>query len=340
MTVSVRLVRGASLVLAAGVAALATAVTAAAPASAEGPGGGGGGGGAGSPSNGRYVAWVQISGNGAGSGGDLAGPPVSSSGGGGRVSVPSPCGYSRGETQQSIEAAYIEMAKGDVEYAKQLLLGMANKMDSLSQYTMPSSTLKAKLQYENWGKTGVWYDSLCDASVSDADFREYVYNVAPPVLTDGGPPPPPPLIADPQLLHDIAVRAMTLPDPAVQVVNPRTVVRLDTYVWVRPDDTGQRTVTAAVPGLSVTVTATAQSVSFTTTGAPSIDCGVVKAATPSCALTWTRSSGRAPGQQFGIVGHVDWTATATDGIPVPGAQMDSAPLGITVLEVQTVNGGD
>jgi hypothetical protein len=213
-------------------------------------------------------------------------------------------------------------------------------MDSVGKYSLPNSTLKAKLQYENWGKTGVWYDSICDASVSNGEYVDYVYNIAPPVLTNGGPPPIPWLIPDPPLLHDIAVRAMTLPDPAVQVVNPVTVVRLDTYVWVRPDDLAQRTVTASVPGAAVTVTADAQDTSFTTTGAPAANCGLVKAATPACALTWTQSSARAPGQKFAIVAHVNWTAAASDGIPVPGATMDSPAYGITVREVQAVNGPD
>jgi hypothetical protein len=320
------------VVLAAGVVAAFAAAT---PASAEGPGGG-----ATSPSNGRYVAWVQITGNGAGAGGSLAGPPVSSSGGGGRVAVPSPCGYARGETQQSVEKAYLDANGGDVEAAKQALLNDAHRMAAMfTSYTLPNSTLKAQLQYDNWGKTGVWYDSLCDASVSDAAYVTYVNTVAPPVLTNGAPPPPPQLIADAQLLHDIAVRAMTLPDPAVQVVNPRTVVRLGTYVWVRPNDTAQRTVTASVPGLAVTVTADAQNVTFTTTGAPSATCGVVTAQTPDCALTYTRSSARAPGQRFAIIAQVEWTAVASDGIPVPGAQMVSPAYGITVLEVQAVNGG-
>ena len=284
------------------------------------------------------MAYVEISGNGAGSGGDLGGPAVPASSGGGRVTVPSPCGYERGETQQEVEAAYLEAAGGDVEEAKHQLLMMANKMDSLSQYSLPNSTLKARLQLQNWGKTGVWYDSICDASVSNGDYRDYVYNTAPPVLTNGQPPDPAWLIFDETLLHDIAVRAMTLPDPAVQVVNPLTVVRLDTYVWVRPDDTAQRSVTASVPGASVTVTADAQTVDFTTSGAPDANCGLVRAATPQCALTWTQSSARAPGRQFSIVAHVNWTAAASDGIPVPGATMDSPAFGITVREVQTVNG--
>jgi hypothetical protein len=319
------------VVLAAGAAAVVAAV----PAAAEGPGGGG----ATSPSNGRYVAWVQISGNGAGSGGSLAGPPVSASGGG-RVAVPSACGYQRGETQQSVEQAYLDANGGDVARARAALLDDANRMaGTFAGYSLPNSTVKARLQYESWGRTGVWYDSLCDASVSNADYRTYVNTVAPPVLTNGGPPPPPQLIADPLLLHDIAVRAMTLPDPAVQVVGPRTVVRLGTYVWVRPDDTATRTVTASVPGLAVTVIATAQGVTFSSAGAPTAACGVVTAQTPTCALTYARSSARAPGQQFAIVGRVDWTATASDGIPVPGAQMVSPAYGITVLEVQTLNGG-
>ncbi|HEX6755256.1 MAG TPA: hypothetical protein VF109_04855 [Mycobacteriales bacterium] len=333
-----RLVRGASIALTGGVlaGAVIAAVAAAAPASAEGPGGGPS---ASSPSNGRYVAWVEISGNGAGHGGSLAGPPVSVSGGG-RVAVPSPCGYQRGETQQAVEQAYLDANGGDEARAKAALLNDANRMaGTFADYSLPNSTVKARLQYENWGRTGVWYDSICDASVSNAAYRTYVNTVAPPVLTNGGPPPPPQLIADPLLLHDIAVRAMTLPDPAVQVVGPRTVVRLGTYVWVRPDDTATRTVTASVPGLSVTVTAVAQNVTFTTTGAPAAVCGVVRAQTPNCALTYTRSSARAPGQKFSIVGLVDWTATATDGIPVPGARMVSPAYGITVLEVQTLNGG-
>jgi hypothetical protein len=320
------------VVLAAGAAAVVATV----PAAAEGPGGGG----ATSPSNGRYVAWVQISGNGAGSGGSLAGPPVSASGGGGRVAVASPCGYQRGETQQSVEQAYLDANGGDVARAKAALLDDANRMaGTFASYSLPNSTVKARLQYENWGKTGVWYDSICDAGVSNADYQAYVNTVAPPVLTNGGPPPPPRLVADPLLLHDIAVRAMTLPDPAVQVVGPRTVVRLGTYVWVRPDDTATRTVTASVPGLAVTVTATAQGVTFTSAGAPAAACGVVTAQTPTCALTYARSSARAPGQRFAIVGRVNWTATASDGIPVPGAQMVSPAYGITVLEVQTLNGG-
>lgn len=335
MTVSRRVVRGASVVVAAGLAALG--LLPAGPAAAEGPGGGGGASGDG---QGSYTAWVQVTGNGTGRGGDLAGPPVSSGGGGGRVSVPSPCGYQRGGTQQEVEQAYLEAAGGDVERAKAMLLNQANMMAGTGRdYSLPNSTMKARLQYENWGRPGVWYDSLCDSSVSNAAYRDYVNTVAPPVLVNGGPPPVPQAPPDPQLLHDIAVRAMTLPDPAVQLVNPRTVVRIGTYVWVRPDDTAPRSVTASVPGLAVTVTATAQGVRFTSDGAPATACGVVRAQTPSCALVYQRSSARAPGQQFSIVGYVDWTATSTAGLPVPGAQMASPAQGVTVLEVQTVNGG-
>jgi hypothetical protein len=319
-----------SLLLAAAVAGLAAVP--AGPAAAEGPIGG-----AGSPGNGTYVAYVEVTGSGVGPGGSLAGPPVSS--GGGRVVVPSPCGYQRGETQQEVEAAYLEMAKGDEEWAKHLLLDMAHKMNSLSLYSLPNSTLKAQLQYDNWGKEGVWYDSLCDSSVGNFDYQDYVYNTAPPVLVNGGPAPVAEGPPDPEFLHDIAVRAMTLPDPAVQLVQPSTVVRLDTYVWVRPDDVRQREVTASAGGLSVTVTASAASAWFSSTGAPTVTCGPVAARTPACALVFARSSGQEPGQRWTITGHVDWTATSTAGLPVPGAQMDSAPQGIAVLEVQTVSGG-
>lgn len=309
------------------------AALAVAPAAAEGPSGG-----ADSPSNGSYVAWVEVTGTGTGSGGDLAGPPVSS--GGGRVTVPSPCGYQRGGTQQAVEQAYLDANGGDVERAKAALLNDANRLrGTFGYYSLPNSTLKARLQYDNWGKPGVWYDSLCDSSVSNSAYQQYVYNVAPPVLVNGGPPPIAQGPPDPRFLHDIAVRAMTLPDPQVQLVNDRTVVRLDTYVWVRPGDIGSRYVEASAGGLTVRVDATARRTWFTSTGAPTASCGLVAAQTPACGLLYERSSARAAGQQFSIVGHVAWTATSTAGFPVPGAEMVSPARGITVLEVQTVNGG-
>ena len=86
-----KLVRRVTTVLSTAVA-MAAAVAVGVPglAAAEGSGG------ADSPSNGTYRAYVEITGSGVGPGGDLAGPPVSGSG---RVVVPSPCGYQRGETQ-------------------------------------------------------------------------------------------------------------------------------------------------------------------------------------------------------------------------------------------------
>jgi hypothetical protein len=333
LTVSGTFVRRTTVAVAGAAVGAALAVAPAAPAAAEGPGGG-----ASSPSNGTYVAWVEVTGTGVGSGGDLAGPPVSS--GGGRVTVPSPCGYQRGDTQQAVEQAYLDANGGDVERAKAALLNDANRMRGTSgYYSLPNSTLKAKLQYDNWGKPGVWYDSLCDASISNSAYQQYVYTVAPPVLVNGGPPPIAQGPPDPRFLHDIAVRAMTLPDPQVQLVNDRTVVRLDTYVWVRPGDIGARYVAASAGGLTVRVDATAQRVWFTSTGARAANCGLVAAQTPACALLYEVSSARAPGQQFSILGHVAWTATSSAGFPVPGAEMVSPARGITVREVQTLNTG-
>ena len=319
------------------VAAGAVAVLLAAPATAaaEGPDGPS----AGSPATGTYTAYVSVSGNGVGRGGDLGVPPVGG-GGGGRVAVPSPCGYEKGIRQEELQALQEEYYPNG--NAREVLAGEANKLD---HFDYPTDAAVARAQAGAWGQEGTWYISRCDfdaEGIGIPEFREFFFDNPPVLVPDGAPAPQADAPADPEFLLRVAQGAMTLPTPTAQVVRPETVVRLDTWVWVAPAAVGTRSVTASVPTMQVTVTATSVGSRFTSTGAPPVDCaGAGHPGDAGCALTYQRSSGGAPGQQFGIVAATVWQAAASGAVTrqLPGATMAGPPVPITVREVQTVNGG-
>lgn len=321
-------------VLAAAAGTVALLLAAPATASAEGPDGPS----AGSPSAGKYTAYVTVNGNGVGRGGDLGVPPVSR--GGGRVAVPSPCGY-----EKSIRQEYLQKLQEETYpngNAREVLDGEANKLDN---FDYPTDAAVARAQAAAWGKSGTWYVSRCDfdaEGIGIPEYREYFFANPPVLVPDGTPPPIAYAPADPEFLLQVAQGAMTLPDPTAVVVRPQTVVRLDTWVWVAPADIETRTVVAAVPTMQVTVTATNTGSRFTSTGAAPVDCaGAGHPTDPSCALVYLRSSGQAPGQQFGIVASTLWRAEASGALTrqLPGATMVGPAVPITVREVQTVNGG-
>lgn len=319
--------------LTASAAAAAMLLAAPATAAAEGPDGPS----AGSPATGRYTAYVTVSGNGVGRGGDLGTPPVSR--GGGRVAVPSPCGYEKGMRQEELQALQERYYPNG--NAREVLDGEANKLD---HFDYPTDAALARAQAGAWGQQGTWYVSQCDfdaAGIGVPEYREYFFANPPVLVPDGAPPPQADAPADPEFLLRVAQGAMTLPTPTAQVARPETVVRLDTWVWVPADAVGTRTVTASVPSMQVTVTATSVGSRFDSTGAAGVDCvGAGHPGDPDCALTFQRSSAGAPGQQFGIVASTVWEAAASGAVtrPLPGATMSGPPVGITVREVQTVNG--
>jgi len=320
-------------VLAAAAGAMAMLLAAPATAAAEGPDGPS----AGSPATGTYTAYVTVSGSGVGSGGDLGVAPVS--GGGGRVAVPSPCGYEQGIRQEELEALQEKYYPNG--NAREVLAGEANKLDNFDH---PTDAAVARAQAGAWGQQGTWYISRCDfdaEGIGIEEYRDYFFANPPVLVPDGAPAPQADAPADPEFLLRVAQGAMTLPRPTAQVVRPETVVRLGTWVWVMPGDIGTRTVTASVPTMQVTVTATSVGPRFTSTGAPPVDCaGAGHPGDPGCALTYQRSSGGAPGQQFGIVASTVWEAAASGAVTqqLPGATMVGPPVPITVREVQTVNG--
>ena len=282
---------------------------------------------------------MTVSGNGVGHGGSLGVPPVSH--GGGRVTVPSPCGYEKGIRQEELERLQTEQYPNG--NAQQVLSGEANKLDN---FDYPTDAALARAEAGAWGKTGTWYVSQCDfdaKGIGLQEYRDYFFQNPPVLVPDGTPPPVAAAPADPEFLLQVAQGAMTLPEPTTLTVRPETVVRLETWVWVAAGDIAPRTVTAAVPTMQVTVTATNNGSHFASAGAPAVDCARGGHPwDPSCALVYQQSSGQAPGQQFGIVASTYWTAAASGAITrqLPGATMVGPATGITVREVQTVNGSD
>jgi len=289
---------------------------------------------------GSYVVQVNISGNGAGSGGSLTGGDGVSSGGG-SVSVPSPCGYGAATTQQSIES----MVGGDKEkYASQQPNYGPNGAGAF-----PVSVAWRQAILANWGKQGTWYLPECDSG-AQGKLTQFVAD-NPPVLSGGGPPPQPQNI-DPKFLEDIAIKAMTLPTPTVGF-NPKasgpsqTFVNLGggTWFWSSwPGPRNERVVTASLGAVSATAVATFNGTTFTTSGGAktgSVSCPdggkpYSRGASSSCILEYIRSSGSG---SYTVTAASRWSATVTstgNGTRgIQGATM-SGQTSVKVGEIQAV----
>ena len=107
---------------------------------------------------------------------------------------------------------------------------------------------------------GRWYEAECASHVPAEERNEY-YLSHPSVYVEAGATPPPVEEAvDPQVLAQVAFEHMQLPEATIRW-NPSlngsgaTIVNLPTFVWVE-NAVSQVQVTARVPGVSSTVTAT------------------------------------------------------------------------------------
>lgn len=131
---------------------------------------------------------------------------------------------------------------------------------------------------------------------------------------------------------------LRLPAPGIRT-NPdvarMVLVRVPVWLWVDPATWGTRSATAAVPGVTVTATATPTSVRWSFgDGTTDLTCaGPGKPWTPGtdpraaspCGHTYTRSSAAAPGQVFRLRATVTWSV-AWSG---PGGGGTLAPLTTT-----------
>lgn len=299
---------------------------------------------------GSYSVQVSVTGSGVGSGGSLpGGSAVSSSGG--SVSVPSPCGYGVATTQESIEA----LVGGD----KAAYAGTTPNYGPGGPESFPVSVAWREAILANWGKSGTWYLPECDSS-AQGKLAQFTAENPPALVGPGGLPAPPVPLVDLKLLEAVARDAMTLPKPVINY-NPRSGAAAQTYVnvpggtwfWATPSDGkdalktgGERSVTASVPGRSVTVTARIDSITFKTTGvtkngSTTVSCpdggkpytaGAASTAS-SCMLDYARSSGLGTYQ---VTSAVAWSASSSLGTTLAGAVMTDS-IQLRVGEIQTVN---
>jgi hypothetical protein len=150
-----------------------------------------------------------------------------------------------------------------------------------------------------------------------------------------------------------AIANQTLPMPAVSVNPPLpggAVVNYPTWLWVDGASWRTITATASVDGLSVTATATPQSVVWTMGDGGSVTCNgpgtpydAAKPATEQrsdCTHSFTRSSASQPGQAFTATASMQWVTTwqASDGTSGSlGTVTRSSTFSLPVREIQAVN---
>lgn len=205
-------------------------------------------------------------------------------------------------------------------------------------------------------REGRWYEAECAAHVP-GDERNAYYLSHPAVYVEAGATPPPVEEAvDPEVLAQVAFEHMQLPESVIRW-NPSldgssaTVVNLPTFVWV-DNAVSQVQVTARVPGVSSTVTATRGVMTLQAPGAETSTCA--DAGTPyrpgmtssSCAIEFYRSTSNQPvkeGQTLPtatLTATVAWAATWTSSVDPGTYELETQNITTTaeipVAEVQTI----
>ena len=254
--------------------------------------------------------------------------------------VPPPCWYSRGRSGA-------EMAADSRDpYYRRLAHNLGEDYDDF----FPADAAA----HEN--EDGHWYSWQCSSGNFDGSIQEFFdyvdrWSAANPgqVWVPAGQAPPQPPVP-PEILMAIARDVMedTVRMPVVNF-NPaeRAFVRLETFMWFEPAAWDPVEVTASGGGNSVTVTATPARVSVsglpantqTKTTCASGGTPYSPGATTDCSITFGRSSGRQPGQQWHFQVSLTWTVTAV-GAPLVGPPtiVRSEDEALQVLEAQAVTG--
>lgn len=190
------------------------------------------------------------------------------------------------------------------------------------------------------GQPGAWYMYQC----SGDGWRDALYR--PPIWIPDGQAAAP----SPEQLAQQAYNQLRLPSPQIRA-NPvgTQLVNLPTWLWLDQSSWGTRSATASVPGVSVTATATPQSVTWSMGDGSTVTCpgagtpfptgGNPSAASPDCGHTYTRSSQGQPNNQFPVSASIHWTVTwagAGQGGTFPNLTTTSS-ASFAVAESQAVN---
>lgn len=164
------------------------------------------------------------------------------------------------------------------------------------------------------GSGGAWYVYKCTGKgAADAIYR-------PPVFIPDAPAAPGPVLPDPAALARQAYDQLRLPSPAIRLSPAgRQLVNLPTWLWLDRAGWGAASATAAVPGESVTATATPTSVTWVLGDGSTVTChgpGTpytssmnASGGSPDCGHTYLRSSAGQPGAAFAVTATVHWSVT-------------------------------
>lgn len=157
--------------------------------------------------------------------------------------------------------------------------------------------------------------------------------------------------ATPGQLANEAVRRMRLRGPEIGIVpEPGKVglVGLPVWMWtaVTPQTRGPVSVTASVPGLSVTATATAQQVAWSMGDGRTVVCDgpgspyedrFADRASPTCGHTYTRTSAREPGAAYTVTATTTWRVVWAGGGQRGELSLDrSSTVALRIGELQVL----
>ncbi len=185
---------------------------------------------------------------------------------------------------------------------------------------------------------GSWYERTCVGTVGNAEV-----GLGGPVWLNT-----PPVVA-PQVLARQARSMLTLPNVAIRV-NPAgdQLVGLPSWLSLDPASWRTQSATAAVPGVSVTATATPTQAVWSMGNGDSVVChgpGTPwrpgtdpAAASPDCGYRYPRSSAGAPGGSYAVTVTISWQVTwagAGQAGTIPGLTTAGA-VQVRVAESQTV----
>ena len=160
------------------------------------------------------------------------------------------------------------------------------------------------------GQLGAFYDMNCAVHVNIHGTGGGIVWL-PSGVAPGSVPPP-------VVLAEQARNELTLPAPRIELSPAgQQLVNLATWLWIAPMDYSTQSATAAVPGESVTATATAQSVSWSLGDGTRLTCmgpGTAyttgddpASASPTCGHTYRSSSAGQPAGAFAVTATVHWT---------------------------------
>lgn len=186
---------------------------------------------------------------------------------------------------------------------------------------------------------GRWYTVACDGQPPPGGVSYVFISAVDPV--------------DPVVLAEEARRALPLTAPDVRTspsAEDDQLVGVPTWLWVG-DAWAPLTATASLPGVSVTVTATPESVVWEMGNGDRVVCrGAGMAYDPSrpdgeqstdCSYTYDRASGHQPGERYRVTAtmtwQVSWTVSGAAGGGSLGALSRSTTFGLRVTEAQALN---